>query len=508
MKKLDDWADWLAEGRLGPVDAAVVFAALYCAFQVVSLALLARFAPGVGIDDAEQLIYLPYLQAGYGGSQPPLYTWLNWLATHVTGVNVFTLKAVKYLLLFLALWAIHAAVRCSGLSRRTAATALFATLLLPQVGWEMQRALSHSVAAFTFAALTLLAFVHLQRRANATSYVLLGLAAAGAVLGKYNNLFFLAAFFAAAMTVRPFRATLLDRRITASIGAALLAMAPTLLWNIRNPDTLLARTGKFGMDQGGGPIVTALLGLQQTATAVAVFVVLPVATVAVAAWFAGGAWRERRPVPPPVERFLWRTVVIGVALITLLVLVSGATTVRARWLMPVLFLVPVAIAVSTERLGTKTRRTQSAVILCGAMLAMLAAPALWYTQLFGGSGLGRTIRLDYPALYRDLTAGGPLRTVVSDESWIGNLRFVDPQLTLLTEEVPGFATRLEGPTVLVWLDVPCPKNEVLQPLLQAGYTLGEQVELTISERFGDGRTIYAARLQQQRSQGTATACDQ
>jgi len=499
LNKLDKWADWLAEGKVGPVHAAVAAAALYCAFQTISLSILTGwFAPGVGIDDAEQLIYLPFLQAGYGGSQPPIYTWINWLAAQLLGTNIFTLKAVKYLLFFLALWGVYAAVRGLGFTRRTAAAALFATLLFPQVGWEMQRALSHSVAALAFAALTLLALVHLVRRQTLVSYGLLGLVIAAAVLGKYNNLLFLGALFAAALTVRDFRAVLVDRRIVLTIAVALLAMAPTLLWNVQNPDTLLARTEKFGIGHGSGAVSTALKGLQQTLGATLVFSILPAAVFAVGAWFAGARLRDLRHTPLPAERFVWRVVGFGVLLVALLVLFSGTTNVRARWLMPVLFLVPAAIAVSSEALGAKARKAQNVVIFCGVVMAILITPALWHLQLLGSSGLGRTVRLDYPSIYRDLLDKGPVRTVVSDESWIGNLRFVDPGLNILTEEVPYFATRLEDPAVLIWLNVPCPRGEVLQPLLRAGYTLDERIEtLAVPERFGGTRNIYATRLKRQ-----------
>ncbi|RUV80485.1 glycosyl transferase family 39, partial [Mesorhizobium sp. M5C.F.Ca.IN.020.14.1.1] len=67
------WDEWLAESRIGPFPAAIVMVAAYLALQTVILSILATWAgTGVGVDDAEQLIYLPYLWAGYGGSQPPL----------------------------------------------------------------------------------------------------------------------------------------------------------------------------------------------------------------------------------------------------------------------------------------------------------------------------------------------------------------------------------------------------------------------------------------------------
>ena len=111
-EKLTEWFEWLGEGKLGRTDAVLVAAALYLALQVLALSLVSHWAgTGAGIDDAEQLIYAPYLWAGYGGSQPPLYTWMTWTATHLFGISIPTLKIVKNLTFFLAFLSVNLAVR-------------------------------------------------------------------------------------------------------------------------------------------------------------------------------------------------------------------------------------------------------------------------------------------------------------------------------------------------------------------------------------------------------------
>ena len=136
--KLDDkCADWLSAGRIGPFGALTVLAFVYCLVQVTVMpALSAWMGTGVGIDDAEQLMYMPFLWAGYGGSQPPLFTWLLWLASSLFGSGILTLKIVKYGLYLVALLAVFAAVARAGYSRRAAGAATLGLLLFPQIVLE------------------------------------------------------------------------------------------------------------------------------------------------------------------------------------------------------------------------------------------------------------------------------------------------------------------------------------------------------------------------------------
>jgi hypothetical protein len=131
---------------------------------------------------------------------------------------------------------------------------------------------------------------------------------------------------------------------------------------------------------------------------------------------------------------------------------------------------------------------------------MLILPATWAYQVYGGKGQGRVARLDYQALYNDLTANGAVKTVLSDWHWVGNLRLVDPDLVILGDEVPDFAALLREPALLVWLDKPDPEPEIMVRIHQAGFVLdGESRSLKIPEFFGssEGRLVTVARLKRQ-----------
>src|SRR5690606_30560118 len=140
---------------------------------------------------AEQLIYLPHFWMGYGSSQPPLYSWLSVIGAKLLGINHLSLKIVKYLLFLLAAVCVAASIRKLGYSRRAAAAALLGLFTIPEIVWEMQRALTHSVAAFAFSAMLVLALVTLFEKRTLARYVFFGVATGLALLSNYNDVLLL-----------------------------------------------------------------------------------------------------------------------------------------------------------------------------------------------------------------------------------------------------------------------------------------------------------------------------
>jgi len=86
----------------GPGDISAVkflfLLALYFCLQVV---LRVVSSPALELDEAEQIVLSQWLLPGYG-SQPPLYTWLQFILTKIVGTNVLAVSLLKNILLFLA----------------------------------------------------------------------------------------------------------------------------------------------------------------------------------------------------------------------------------------------------------------------------------------------------------------------------------------------------------------------------------------------------------------------
>ena len=498
LRQLEKWTDWLCDERVGPFSAAVACALLYCLTQIVVMALLSHVAgTGVGVDDSEQLMEMRFLAAGYGSSQPPLYTWLAMLAASLVGTSVLALKIVKYGLLAAGLVAYFIAIRRLGYSSRAAAAGMFGLLLFPQIFWEMQHALTHSVAIFCFTSVLLLALVEVEKRRSAIAYALFGLATAAAMLSKYNIVIFLAALFLAALSVRETREAIFDRRFLVSVAVAILACLPTFHWNIAHPDDFLAHSGGFGAGEGVSAANTASLGIRRLANAIVNFAGLPAAILVVAYFLAAG---KRTEPPQPVrwpEKLLWRAIALGVVVMMAVVLAAVITQFRDRWMLPVFILLPAALAMRFDAMGQRGRKAQGTIVFVGAVLAILVLPLSWYMHLNGGDSRGSVVRMDYRSLYDQINADGPVNTVVSSWFWVGNLRLVDADLIVLDDEIPDFARSIREPAVLVLTDDRESSSDVFLEIAKAGYvmdTLHRRVEVPQALGFPPRQVIITRLL--------------
>ncbi|OBQ84071.1 glycosyltransferase family 39 protein [Mesorhizobium sp. WSM3873] len=500
MRKIEELIDWLAKEKVGRVYAAVFVIAFYFAFQTVTLSLLSAWAGnGVSVDDAEQLIYLQHLAPGYGGSQPPLYNWITWVVSQATGTNITSLKLAKYFLLFVGFSSVHAAMRKLGYKQITAAAAMLGMMTVPLLFWEAQHTLTHSVAAFAFSAVTLLAFAYLVQSRTPLAYLAFGLAAGLAMLAKFNDVLLLVALFSSALSVRAYRQAMVAPQMLLSLTVFVLVLTPTAIWSYGHLDAVFARVYKFDIDDGDvGMIVFSTEGLVQTILATVEFSIVTFSVYAV-----GSAWKWKFPwlkgtVEAQPDKLLRRALLLGISAVLLLMLISGSTSLRSRWLLPILFLLPLYLSACAEILGEFGREVQRFVITSGVAIALLTIPFTWYAQLMGGEGMSRAARLDYRKLYQELQATVPVRTIVGNSFWIGNFRLARSDLVLLVPEVPDLEELLQEPAVLMW-----PENEgrpnpmLLERLRQAGYELSNQIgTLTAHELLGpdSGRRIYFAHL--------------
>ena len=132
-----------ADKKLFGLPLAVIFVLCYFAFQTILVTVVSN---GAGLDDAEQLANIGYLDWGYGGSQPPLYTWITNLVASVLGTSMLTLQIVKFSILASLFLSVYGAMRLLGFSRIVASAGMLGLFLIPQIGWESQRAEKFCVA--------------------------------------------------------------------------------------------------------------------------------------------------------------------------------------------------------------------------------------------------------------------------------------------------------------------------------------------------------------------------
>jgi hypothetical protein len=216
-------------------------AAVYFLLHVVIRVLVSG---STELDEAEQVLLTQHLAWGYG-SQPPLYTWLQSAFFHLFGLSILPLALLKNALLFsLYIFTFLTTREMTG-EDRPAAAAMVSLLFIPQIAWESQRDLTHSVLGTAMMAATLYGISRVCRRGKTLDYFLFGLFAGLGVLGKYNVAVALVALFLAWLSLPEFRPRFFQSRILLSLAVFLLITGGHLCWALTHVDDTLRQAGTF-----------------------------------------------------------------------------------------------------------------------------------------------------------------------------------------------------------------------------------------------------------------------
>ncbi len=431
------------EGAAGPASAEPPWR-LVPVIVVGYFALQAglRIAAGgaVDLDEGEQLVATQALDWGYG-PQPPLYTWIQWVVFRITADGIAGVALFKNALMAAAYLGVWAAARAAGASPRVAAVAVASTLLLPPILWEAQRALSHSVMAVAATTWTVALVLHLRRAPRLWGFLGLGALLAAGLLAKANYAF-VAAGLATALLIEPGSR---HAGYLLSVAVAAVLLARPALWMLENREAVLRHVRKFEID-AADPAVAAASGVGEFVTSTLAFLALLAVAHGLLIW--------RRPAANAPEdaaeaaRFLGRAVAASLVLVAVVVAASGTTTVKERWLMPLLAPVPLAATLwAAARIDAVAAKR---VTLLGTALALVAMVALQVGFRLGDGD--PSYQLAPMADATEELPEGP-RLVLASSSFIGgNLRLSRPEMAVLT---PKMATLpldppADGPALAVW----------------------------------------------------------
>lgn len=359
-----------------------------CAFLAIRLA-----EHGTLERDEAEIVYLTQqLRLGYG-TQPPLYAWLQLLFFEAFGVNRFALLILKDLVLAAGCIAMFRAARLL-LGRRGALAVTASLALFPQVGWEALRIQTHSVLMTAIACATLWLYFPLLRRPTLARHIGFGLLCGLGLQTKYNYGVFLAGLLGASLLVREHRELLWKRK----------AWAAVLAW-------------------------------------------------AAVCWRRRALWRGRLHVDwsAPASRFFACLYGVCGLLLAALALTGEVGTIKERWMIPLLFSLPLGLCVMFPALD---REAIHADILRFAAVVALGLLLLLPARTWLGPAFGKIMTRHHP--YAELADAVErrcprARTVVTESLLsAGNLRFARPALTaLLLEDARREATPLPEPAALV-----------------------------------------------------------
>lgn len=400
----------MSEGQMRSSSVGILVAApFYFFLNAITQGLV---SPTADLDQAQQLLLSQDRAWGYG-AQPPLYTWVVNFLFGFSGPNLGVLLGLKAFLLSLLMLGACQVSRQLGLSRTQEQAALLGFALIPQIVWEAQRDLTHSVLATVLGMWTLWAFLRLRRAAEIRDYILLGVLVALGILSKYNYLIFLASLLVAGLATPSFRPRVWCWGMILSLAIAVCALWPHLLWIVSHQDIATASAHKFKMADGFAPEGLASLGMAMLAYSVPLLL-------------AAGLSRSKRAAPRETteeQRFLRRLLVVVILLLGLIVFLSGTTNVKDRWLQPLLFFLPffVASAVSVD------------VRIFGAIaaLVLVLAAVILPGRTVWAEWSEKTSRpnLPYAVAFEEIRkdAGEPAVIMSDSELLAGNARLAFPE---------------------------------------------------------------------------------
>lgn len=441
-------------------------------------------------DEAEIVYLTQQLQLGYG-TQPPLYAWLQWLAFSIFGLNNFSLALLKVLILLALYLGMYRAARpLIGVHGALAAAA--SLVLFPQIGWESLRDLTHSVLLTSIACSTLWCYFAVLRHPGAGRYALFGLLVGLGLQTKYNFGIFLTGLICASLLVREHRDVFWSRKVVIAAGVAFLVFLPHGAWLMQNLDAATAGTMRK-LAEGTGQasyLHNVGAGLASLLSAALAFAMLPVLVYVLAL---------RRlhkqiafDVRSPESRFFLCLYASFLAVLIAIVFTGEVGKIKDRWMMPLLFSLPLALFTVTPGLSRQAafERLRPVVVAVGLLVLLLLPMRTWF-----GPVLGKVAppHHPYPELASELVRRFPATTTVVTYGTLvaGNLHFEQPRLrTLLLEHAIRREKRLAGQVLLVmdedaktgWLDrfrLAYPQAQVTkQGQIHLGYRFGGKASMT------------------------------
>lgn len=414
--------------------AAVV---LYFLFNALSQLAVSATAD---LDQAEQLVFSQDWDLGYS-AQPPLYTWLVAGLFSITGPSLTALATVKVGLLSTLVLLLAAIGRRFAFTRRQHLLALAGLAFIPQIVWESQRDLTHSVLATVLAAAILLQTLRTADSRRTADYALLGLVVGLGLLGKYNLIIFIAALMAAVALTRAYRPMLWDARMLLAIAIAAATLLPHLLWVAGHLDIATSSSHKLG---------TAAASMAQGIGRAQFNALAFLSPLWLFAWFLAGP----RPRPANVEavvpvRFLTALLAMVLLCMALFVGLTGASEIKDRWYLPLLFFAPLLAAL----LAAPAPRRHAVYVALAALMALAVAVLLPGRTLLG-EGFGHVGRpnLPYAAQFAAIAEAidAPDSVLAENKLVGGNARLVFRKARIVTPDREG----RDGGRRLILCEVP------------------------------------------------------
>lgn len=342
-----------------------IYVLLWTAYGTV-----AKSSQGLHPDMTEIVAWSRDLSFGYL-KHPPFAAWLVWLWFTVFPVGGCSYYLLAMLMPATALWVVWR-ISADYLDADKRIIGLVLLTFVPFFNFHALKFNVNTVLLPLWAATTWFFLMSVRTR-GAIWAALAGIAAAGAMLGKYWSIFLLAGLALAALIDRRRAEYFRSAAPWITIAAGLIVLAPHLAWLMRNNFEPFS----YAMIvHGVKPFTTALVAALGYLAGAFGYVVVP---VIVALGMARPGTRTLADIlwPRETERRLVATAFWGPLLLPALAAVAGRTEITSLWSMSAFSLLPVLLlsspAVTFRALDTR-RILQGAAVL--PLMMLIVSPAI------------------------------------------------------------------------------------------------------------------------------------
>lgn len=474
--------------------------ALFGAYFAVNIVVRLVVPHSLELDEGQQLFLAQWLAFGYD-SQPPFYNWLQYGAEQVFGPTLLSLSLLKNLLLFCSYLLFGLTAFGVLRSRDLAIVATLGLLTMPQLSFEPQRDLTHTVAVIFAACLFLYALTSAIRSPSIVTYGLTGLAIGIGFVAKYNFVLLPAAALIAMLIEPEFRRRLFDWRLLVTVAVAALVVLPHGLWFLEHLELATGRTiGKLTSEETASRLSQVSAGLGSLVLAIIGFAAITVILFLIA--YKRDLVQALR-ASSPWSRLIGNIMLISLFGLILLVVFGGASNIKDRWLTPLYFVLPLYLCLKLEAAGFATDRSLPRFLPIGvAGLVLIPLVLLVRIPIHGMTGHYEKINVPYQEAVRTILsadANRPAMILASDQQMAGNLRLQAADMPVMIPGYEAFETPpsldANRPLLVVWrarggADLPLPGHLADWLSAHGGLKAEEIKTIALPYIFGRDGDLY------------------
>lgn len=317
------------------------------AYFTIHLITRSLLSTNLGVDEA-QFVGDTDFQLLYSNSHPPLYNWLVRIVLEITGWHWhIALPLLKNIILTTMYLLAFDLVKRLTKSNIPATLAAVSFLLMPQIIWQSQVTLAHTVLATFSAVATLHAITLVLQKNSLVNYCWLAIALAIGTLAKFHFLLFVISFVIAVCTVPAARKLIHKGKALLALILFTALVLPSLSTALQNLKFSSRRMDKLLQPEKSGPWYdlpfVGMDGVLSLATAflASMGLVLLVAAI-IFAFHKPAKLPKGNTVRMCCAKLFWRTSSICLSVFALIILFSDMHLVHERYITP--FVIPLPLA--------------------------------------------------------------------------------------------------------------------------------------------------------------------